>query len=142
MVRAAAEGFASGAQQDTTQAAPGAPAVQGRDAGSVPMHPSTTGASTIGDADSSAGFLSSAGASTRPCSTAGSIAASERESVRESMITNATVAQQLLARIGNCEASDCKAEDLLYPELDVTYPGRKRVQAELYKRMVWELKTQ
>jgi hypothetical protein len=48
----------------------------------------------------------------------------------------------VLAAVGAGAAGSCKAAALLYSELDVTHPTRKLTQAELYKRMVWELKTQ
>jgi hypothetical protein len=48
----------------------------------------------------------------------------------------------VLAAVGSGVAASCKAAALLYSELDVTHPTRKLTQAELYKRMVWELKTQ
>lgn len=88
------------------------------------------------DADSAAGSISMAG------STTDGSTASARESLRDSGAPSATAAQQLLAKIGDIAAKDCKARDLLYPELDATYPGRKLTQAELYRRMVWELKSQ
>lgn len=50
--------------------------------------------------------------------------------------------QRLLASVGSCPAAACQAKDLVYSELDVTYPTRKLTQVQLYKRMVWELKTQ
>lgn len=49
----------------------------------------------------------------------------------------------LLARLRGCtDAEDCKAADLLLPDLAVTTPQAKLMQSEVYKRMVWELKTQ
>jgi hypothetical protein len=48
----------------------------------------------------------------------------------------------VMAVIGSGVAGSCKAAALLYSELDVTHPTRKLTQAELYRRMVWELKTQ
>jgi hypothetical protein len=48
-----------------------------------------------------------------------------------------------LARVKACaEARDCRPADLLLPELAVVTPGAKLMQAELYRRMIWELKTQ
>lgn len=55
-------------------------------------------------------------------------------------------AQQLLALLGRvkacADARACSPADLLLPELAVTTPKAKAMQAELYKRMVWQLKTQ
>ena len=49
----------------------------------------------------------------------------------------------LLARVKSCpEPKNCKAADLLLPELGVTTTQAKLMQAEVYKRMIWELKSQ
>eukprot|EP00775_Hariotina_reticulata_P010178 gene10178-10338_t len=45
------------------------------------------------------------------------------------------------ARLADVGVGELKAADLLYPELEVTLPQKKLTQVELYRRMVWELKT-
>lgn len=49
----------------------------------------------------------------------------------------------LLARVKACsDARKCSPVDLLLPELGVTSPEDKLLQAAIYRRMVWELKSQ
>lgn len=48
----------------------------------------------------------------------------------------------LLARVKACsDARRCSPADLLLPELGVTSPEDKLLQALIYRRMVWELKS-
>jgi hypothetical protein len=49
----------------------------------------------------------------------------------------------LLYRVKSCaDAKDCNPADLLLPELAVVTPEAKLMQAEVYRRMIWDLKTQ
>jgi hypothetical protein len=49
----------------------------------------------------------------------------------------------LLTRVKACsDARKCSPADLLLPELGVTSPEDKLMQAAIYRRMVWELKSQ
>jgi hypothetical protein len=43
---------------------------------------------------------------------------------------------------GYADAKDCNPADLLLPELAVVTPEAKLMQAEVYRRMIWDLKTQ
>lgn len=109
----------------------------------VAGRPGTTGPNADdAEAEALAGIPSSAGTTSVSGSTVDGLLTSARESAVDSVINSIPADQQLLLKIGSCAAGSCKAEDLLYPELDVTYPGRKLTQAELYRRMVWELKSQ
>jgi len=45
------------------------------------------------------------------------------------------------AHLTAIDVGKLQAADLLYPEFEVTLPHRKLRQVELYRRMVWELKT-
>jgi hypothetical protein len=117
----------------TSSAAAAPPTV----AGSTAATPSAAGGphtTEDGDAANTLGLNRTLGASSMVGGTLDSSAAAAASAGSE--------AAAVLAAVGSGVAGSCKAAALLYSELDVTHPTRKLTQAELYRRMVWELKTQ
>lgn len=102
--------------------------------GPVPPAGST---STPGAAGSADGGRSSDGG-TVSISTAASITAGGEGVSQQTLELLA-----LLARVKGCgDARNCSPTDLLLPELAVTTPEAKLMQAEVYRRQIWELKMQ
>ena len=101
--------------------------------------PPAGAASVPGAADSSSGGVrSSDGGASATLSTAASTAA-----VGDGISQQTLELLALLARVKGCaDARKCSPADLLLPELAVTSPEGKLMQAEIYKRMAWELKMQ
>lgn len=107
-------------------------------AGGAPAPGSTSGAAGSGDGSSNSGRNSDGG--NHALSSAASMS-----TVADGVGPNQQAVEHiaLLTRVKACsDAKRCDPVDLLLPELDVTSPETKLMQAAIYKRMVLELKTQ
>jgi hypothetical protein len=107
-------------------------------AGGVPAPGSTSGAAGSGDGSSNSGRNSDGGhhvlSSAASMSTVADGVGPSQQAIEH---------LALLTRVKACpDARKCNPADLLPPELGVTSPETKLLQAAIYKRMVLELKTQ
>jgi hypothetical protein len=153
IIEAAAQGLPTGDQlyrsidgeAAATSAAAAAPGAAGA-AGSVSAAGAAAAASQHAeeaDGTDTLGFAQTGAANSNAGGTLnGSAAASAGAAADLSGAGSAAEGSAVLAAVGGGAAASCKAAALLYSELDVTHPTRKLTQAELYKRIVWELKTQ
>lgn len=104
--------------------------------GTLPSSSGSGATSSMDGRSSEAGGADASGAATASSPSAAGDGGSSIRSAQQDMLA-------LLARIKACrEAKDCKAADLLLPELAVTTPEAKLMQAEVYRRMVLELQLQ
>lgn len=100
--------------------------------------PAAGSSSTPGASGSADGGAGSADGESVSISTAASMT-----NVMEGISPQTMELLALLARVKGCgDARNCSPADLLLPELAVTRPEAKLMQAEIYKRQIWELKMQ
>jgi hypothetical protein len=135
------DAFSRSAASSAVASTPGADAAAAAAATAAAM---AAAADASADAESSGGLVSHSGDNSF-------VSTSQRSSIAGgepsySSCSHALPSDELIAlllRLKDCtDTRQCRAADLLLPELKVTTAEAKLMQAELYKQRVWELKTE